>query len=489
MSNGNAPVLVGVAQLQQRVEDPTEGSEPLEMMIRACELAGDDTGAPRILQTADSVCVIKGIWHYDDPGRAVATRIGSPDARSLGTPFGGNMVQSAISEACLAIQSGERDVAVITGAENGQTLARMQKQGAWPSYSPAPGVPDAVLGNMEPMNHPAEIALRIVQPIQVYPIFENAIRHARGESLEAHSTRISELWGRFSRVAVDNPHAWIREPFSAETIRTPSANNRMIGFPYTKLMNSNNAVDMAAALILCSQSKAEALGIDPSRFVFPHAATDAHDHYLASHRVDLHSSPAIRIAGKRAMELAETCVDEIDHVDVYSCFPSAVQVAADELGLDLSRQLTVTGGLTFGGGPINNYVMHSVATMAEVLRGDPGSKGLVTANGGYLTKHAFGIYSTEPPSGEFRHEDVQKEVDALPSRDVAESYSGPATIESYTVMYDGDGPAIGHAALLLEDGRRTWANTADRTLAEAMTRSEFCGRPARVVGEGELRAD
>ncbi len=396
------------------------------------------------------------------------------------------MVQTTVNQTALAIQRGELEVAVITGAEIGRSAARARKNGVHLAFSEAPGTPDLAIAPDEPMSHEAETARDIKRAIQIYPIFENAIRYARGESMEEHRVRISELWARFNAVAVGNPHAWLREPFSAEEIRTVSPFNRMIGFPYPKLMNSNNRVDQGAALILCSVAAARRAGIPEDRQVFLHAATDAHDHPMVSNRADLHSSPAIRIAGARALELAETSTEELSHVDVYSCFPSAVQVAAQELGLGEERQLTVTGGLTFGGGPLNDYVLHAIATMVEVLRADPGSKGLVTANGGFLSKHAFCVYSTEPPPGPFRHEDLQERVDALPSREVVIDHRGPATLESYTVMYGGEGPEIGHAACLLEDGRRTWANTRDADELAAMTSEECCGRPVEIDGEGNL---
>jgi len=479
---------VGVGQIEQRVDEPHQGAEPLEMMIAAVERAADDAGSRGLLRAAHSVRVIRGVWKYGDPGRVVAERIGAPTAQTVGTPWGGNMVQSTVNQTALAIQRGELEVVVITGAEAGYSLAKARRNGIRLEYSEAPGTPDLMIAPEEPMSHEAETARGIVRAIQVYPIFENAIRHARGESLEEHRTRISELWARFNAVAVGNPHAWLREPLSAEQIRTPSSSNRMIGFPYPKLMNSNNNVDQGAALILCSVEAARRAGIGEDRWVFLHAGTDAHDHPTVSDRADLHSSPAIRIAGSRVLELAETSIDELAHIDIYSCFPSAVQVAAEELGIAEDRQLTVTGGLTFGGGPLNDYVMHAIATMIEVLRADPGSKGLVTANGGFLTKHAFGVYSTEPPAGPFRHEDLQEQVDALPRREVIIDHEGPATIESYTVMHGREGPEIGHAACLLEDGRRTWANTRDGDALAAMTSEECCGRPVTIDGKGNLGA-
>jgi acetyl-CoA C-acetyltransferase len=480
--------VVGAGQLVQRVDDPQEGAEPLEMMIDAVGLAADDAGSRDLLGKVESVRVIRGVWSYKNPAAHIAERIGVPGAQTVGTPFGGNFVQTAVNQTALAIQRGELDVALIAGAENGYSLARARKAGVKLEQTDAPGAYDLMLGPDSPMLHDAERARGIQQPVQIYPMFENAIRYARGETLEAHRKRVSELWSRFNAVAVGNPFAWIRKPISAEEIRTPSPTNRMIGFPYPKLMNSNSSVDQAGALIVCSLEAAQRAGVTADKIVYLYSGTDAHDHYLVSNRADLHSSPAIRLAGARALELAGVGVDDLAHVDLYSCFPSAVQVAAAELGLDEERPLTVTGGLTFGGGPLNDYVIHSIATMVAVLRRDAGTRGLVTANGGFLTKHAFGVYSTEPPARSFRHADLQDEVDALPRRDVVTDHDGPATVESYTVMYGSDGPEIGHAACLTDDGVRTWANTRDPELLTAMTSEEFCGRAVTIDGAGTFAA-
>jgi acetyl-CoA C-acetyltransferase len=324
-------------------------------------------------------------------------------------------------------------------------------------------------------------------PVQVYPIFEQAHRIGLGRGLDEHLEVAASLWARFSEVAATNPHAWIQRSYTAEEIRTATPDNRMIGFPYTKLMNSNNAVEQGAGLILCSAERAEALGVPRDRWVFPHSGTDAHDHYFVSEREHLGRSPAMRVAGRAALELAGVGADDLAHVDLYSCFPSAVEIAATELGLSLDRPLTVTGGLSFAGGPWNNYVMHSLATMVGVLRDDPGSAGLVTGNGGFITKHAFGVYSTEPPAQPFRHAEPQAEIDALPRRQPCDEPDGPAETEAWTVMHDRDGaPETAIVAGLLADGRRAWGTSTEPGVAKALVTEDVAGREVVLRPDGSF---
>jgi acetyl-CoA C-acetyltransferase len=385
------------------------------------------------------------------------------------------------------IQAGRNDLVLLTGGEAWRTRTAAKNAGedlGW-TVQPDTVAEPRVIGGDEPLGHPHEFARGVIMPIHVYPMFDIALRAADGLTPEEHRRRISSLWAEFSEVAESNPNAWIQQRFTADQIAEPSADNRMIGFPYTKLMNSNNMVEQGAGLILCSVERAEALGIARDRWVFLHAGSDAHDHVFVSNRADLASSPAIRLAGRSALESAGIGIDDLAHIDLYSCFPSAVQIAAKELGLGLDRSLTVTGGMSFAGGPWNNYVMHSIATMAGILRDNPGDRGLCSANGGYVTKHAFGVYSTDPPpSGRYVHTAPQEAVDTLPRRELAEDYTGPATIESYTVMHDRGGePEHALIACLTPDGARAWGNSADPTLLKAMVTEEFVGR-ATTLGDG-----
>ncbi len=482
------PVIVGVGQAMQRPDDLTDAVEAVALMEQAVRAAADDSGRPAITDRADVVAVVLGAWRYSDPARLVAGRIGRPDATTMLSSNGGNTPQALVNHLAARIADGELDTAVITGAETIWSRRRQRKA----------GIDRAVTNqdeNVEPderfqvdiaMSTEFEKARGLVEPINLYPIFESAIAADRGHTIDEHRDHLAALWERFNRVAVANPYAWRRTPMTAAEIRSPAEGNRMVGFPYTKAMNSNWDLDQGAAIILCSAGAASAAGIARDRWVFPVAGTEADDTYAVTERRDLHSSPAIAAAGAALFELAATGPDELAHVDLYSCFPSAVQISAAALGLSLDRQLTVTGGLTFAGGPLNNYVSHSIATMTDVLRNDEGALGLVTANGGYITKHALGLYATEPPRNGFAHRNVQAEVDAVPGTPADIEFTGRATIEAATVMHDREGPAAGLVAVATPNGGRTWGRTTDPEAMAALMSDGAVGTSIQLDRDGGL---
>ena len=481
------PVVVGGGQVTQKVP-PEEAGSPAALMAEAARRAADDAGAPGLLGALESVRVVMQLSRrYADAGALVAAELGAAPRQTAVTTMGGNSPQTLVNATARAVQTGGLDVALVCGAEAWRTRMALRKADRTPDWPDEPeGTPPAeVLGEELVMNAPAETDRGLFMPVQVYPLFECALRAAAGRTVAEHAEHLGRLWAAFSDVAAGNPYAWSRERRTPEEVRTPSPTNRMVGFPYTKVMNSNNDVDQGAALLICSVDAARRLGVPEDRWVFPHAGTDAHDHTFVSNRDDLGSSPAIRLAGRRVLDLAGIGVDDLAHVDLYSCFPSAVQVAAAELGLGLDRPLTVTGGMSFAGGPWNDYVTHAIATMLPLLREDPSAWGLCTANGGYLTKHALGVYSARPPAKGFRWASVQDEVDALPARDVAEGHEGRVEVESYTVVHERDGrPGTAFVACRTPEGARAWATSTEAALLLAMTEDDLVGRAADLRPDG-----
>lgn len=488
------PIIVGAGQVMVR-DATSDPLEPADLMAEALRQAETESGGTGLLTNADQVLTVSELsWKYRNPALAVAERIGASPRRLATSVVGGNLADVMVARAAADIQAGVSDIIVIAGGEATRTRSRLRKAGIepdWTTQSDAIDLPETI-GDLRPLVNDIENSRGVRLPVHVYPLFEVALRARLGLSIDAHIDRIGGLWSAFADVAADNPNAWIRTPPSASEITTASAENRMIAWPYTKRLCSNNQVDQGAAVILTSVAAAERAGVPRDQWVFLHAGTEAIDHWNVSNRVDLCSSPALRTAGRDAFALAGITPDDIAHIDLYSCFPAAVQIGAIELGLipatdtagtgwggvGATRPLTVTGGMTFAGGPLNNYPTHGLATMVETLRNDPGSLGLCTANGGYTTEHAVLIASTTPPAaGAYRHSNPQAEVDALPSVVCDDTYVGEVTVESATVVFED---VASHALISTRtpDGHRSWGQSTDADLMNAAMTTELVGTRA-----------
>jgi acetyl-CoA C-acetyltransferase len=448
----------------------------------------------------DTVAVVQMVsWHYPDPGALLARRLGRDTVRrTVTTTTGGNSPQMLLNVLAADVAAGRSDAVLIGGVECVHTRWRARREPkAWLDWTVDDSPPCAeVLGDDRPGSNDYELAHLANAPTTVYPLLETAIRAAAGHDIDSHQRRVSELWAGFTAVAAENPHAWSRQRWSAAEIRNVSTDNRMVTFPYTKRMCANIDVDQAAALVLCSHETAVRLGIAPEKMVFPHAGADAHDHHFFTTRDRLDRSPAIGVAGRAALGACGLGVDDVTRFDLYSCFPAAVEIAMDALGLrgpigGDARPLTVTGGLGFAGGPANNYPTHAIARMVEACREDPGSVGLVHALGWYATKHSIGVYGTDAPLQGYTHvpPDLTRAATdaAAPPRAVAGAFDGTATIEATSVIMERDGtPAVAVVSLLTGDGRRLLANTRDPAALTSMTREAWEGREARVTTDGTV---
>ncbi len=479
------PIIVGVGQHKQQLSEVSEAQEQYLLMEQALRVAADDANSSKLLTCIDRVLVIGGMWSYPDPGRLVADAVGSPNAKTLLSAMGGNMPQASVSDSCERIASGEMEVAVVVGGEAVYSKNKLRGIGQDLKKTGTDLQPAAKFGANVSMSSQHERDNGFLMPTQVYALFESTIRAHRKETHREHRQRISSLWAGLNQVAVANRYAWVQTPMSAEEIMEASPSNRMVGYPYTKAMNANSFVDFGGAIIICSVGKAKALGINPDRWVFPHSATDGHASYFFSERDNFFESPAIRLTGNRCLELAGVTIDDIGPMDLYSCFPSVVQITMQELGISSDREVTTTGGLSFFGGPMNSYVIHAIASTVDAVRAT-GKMGFVHANGGYATKHACAVYGNEPPEIDFRREDLQNEIDAHPTRAVDESPSGDSVIEAYTVLHGREGPEKALITAIMADGRRALTSSVDFSLIENMLEEEFIGKEMFFKPDGEF---
>lgn len=508
MANGELPVLIGGGQFTYR-GDPAASPGPTALLKIAAERAAADAGLTLAALAGIDALAVAGfaldapgdrrqVPRSSNPPASLARRLGASPRWAVYSHVGGNTPQYMINVVAERIARGETDFALAVGCEFlGSAMKRMRgglSFDDWIAQEDQDLPPPDRIGDDRPGVSPYEARHGLNRPINTYPLFENALRARDGRSVADHQRRIGELMAGFTKVAARNPYAWFPVERTAEELVAVSEKNRMVGFPYPKLVNAIMEVDQAAGVIIASESRARELGVPEDRWVYLHGCADAADLWNPVDRQDFHSSPAMRLTGRRALEMAGIGLEAIDYIDLYSCFPVAVEIGAEELGLSLDdpRGFTVTGGLPYAGGPGNNYVMHSIATMLEKLRARRQAYGLVTANGWYLTKQSTGIYSARRPDRPFEREDpavLQRQIDVLPHPEVAEAPDGPAKIETYTVVHRREGPFIGIVVGRDAAGRRFLAHTPnDPATLAGLEVGEQVGRPGtvRAGGEGQL---
>ncbi|MGZ8753196.1 MAG: hypothetical protein ACXW1S_09455, partial [Acidimicrobiia bacterium] len=369
-----AACLIGEATRTWRPEAVGDAGAP-EPLAMWEEVARSAAGSH--LARLDAIDVVYcHTWQYDDPPRRLAERLVVEPVRLHYSGIGGSTPQQLVQDNTERIRRGELDLVLIVGGEALATQRRFKRAGdRYPySYKPAerPAFP------WEVPFHPSEVAHEVFQAWLTFAIFENARRAHLGVPLDDYRTQLGEQWAAFTRVAAANPDAWFPTERTAEEIITAGPRNRMVGYPYTKYMVSIMDVDMSAALLLASHETADSLRIPADERVYVRGSSYATDPVYVAEHPDLWRSPAMEAGSAAALRVAGVGVDDVAHLDLYSCFGSSVNFARDALGLaaDDPRGFTVTGGLPYHGGAGSDYVTHSIATMARVLRADPGAIGL-----------------------------------------------------------------------------------------------------------------
>ena len=476
------PCLIGAAQ---RTVHPGTGPspEPLELWADVAREAAEDAlpgSGSRVLRSAESLQVVYCMtWPYDAPVDRLASALDIAPRHRAYSGIGGTTPQVLVQDLATAMLAGDVDLGIVVGAEALETRRQAKRAGerlAWSHRDPSPPP-----FPFEAPFHPAEVAHEVFQAWLTFPVFDIARRARLGTEPPAYAREVGELLAPFSDVAARNPHAWFRTRRSAEELATPTAENRMVGYPYTKWAVSVMDVDMAAGLVVATSARADELGIPHDRRAYLHGWGYATDPvYLAEHQ-DLASSPAMASGAAQALACAGLGVDDVAHLDLYSCFASSVHLACDALGIDPGdgRSLTVTGGLPFAGGAGSNYMLHSIATMLDVLRDDAGSVGMVTGVGMHMTKHVFGLYSTSPPpEGRVRPPGPAPAPETVP---IADAHTGPATVASYTVAHGRQGgPEWGLVLAYLPGGRRTYGRVEEPDLLRDMEAEEWVGRAVQL---------
>lgn len=493
------PVIIGVHQITDNSSQPESARGPKALMVAAARGAAMDSGAPDILNEIDGLTVVRQFsdtlprftspfGRMENPPWSVAREIGCTPKELLYTTAGGHTPQIVITRFCEEIAAGRLSCALLVGAEALRTQHAAQKKGIVLDWSEAAPAPPRSFGVEQPSFSELEGKYGLNAAIYGYPIVEQTIRHHRGLSPSEHARRMGFLMSRLAEVACANPLATRRGPRTADEIAGVSDKNPYIGYPYTRYMNANVFVDQSAAILLCSAEMADKFDVPEAKRVYLHGTAAGHDHWYVTERDSMHRSPAIREVVRRTLARGEIGIDNVSYFDLYSCFPSAIEIACDEIGLSENdpRNFTVTGGLPYFGGPGNNYVTHSIASMVQKLRLSPNPYGLVTANGSYLAKHAAGLYSTKPIEGPWEHSNsdgLQADLDGIAKAPLIDNVEGAARIESYTLMVRNSVPEKAIIVGRLRDSnQRFLANTLsdDPALLQSFIDRDRVGAEGKV---------
>jgi len=481
--DARTPVLVGVGADVRR-DDEVPGPTYVDLMVTAAERAFEDAGIES--KSTGALLVPRGSWGKGEPEHLLAERLGAADAHKVMAEFGIPQL-SIMRRACELIFDGSADVALVVGGEAVHRARVLRKAGV--DGNVVPLIEQAPDENMKPKDDfmtRAEIERKLTVAAHQYAVIESTIRADAGRTPKEHAAHLGRLWARFAEIAATNPEAWDHSSPSAERIAEMGSGNRMLAAPYTKFLCSQMNVDMSAALVFMSAGAAEAMGVPQEKWVFPLGFGESNLMVPMPIRRDIHGWPAFALAAEHVFAATGKSIGDVDHIDFYSCFPAAVQTFAKELDIPLDRDLTVTGGMTFGGGPLNHYTFHSVVTMARVLRSEPGALGLTTSVSGLLTKPAIALWSTDSGDRPMANVDVTKDATEATARvEVDGDATGTGTVVGCTVLYDGTEPSDAVAVVQIGDVR-TVAITQDPDIAASMLEEEWVGRDVTVPTAGVL---
>lgn len=485
------PVIIGVGQVTHNDRD--ELVTPIDLIERAVRLAEDDGGAR--VRTETTGLFLSPPWAQDgaDAGPAVAERLGIPARLCWTGPFSGSTPQELLGQAGAAIASGELTMAVVAGGVADASVKAALDRGATPvapaSFGAALGTrptagPDAP---RQPPRIPEQLA-GVDSALAIFALVESGLWATAGGTGDERRAWLARMLAPFTSVAERHPGAaWFPVTRQPGDIATVTPGNRLVADPYTKLMTSFPMVDMAGALIVTSTATAARLGVPRDKWVYPWAVASCHESQPPSLRPRIDHSEALSAAVGQVLRASGLGPGDIDRFDLYSCFPSAVQMSADALGIDVfdPRGLTVTGGLPYFGGPGAAYVVMAIAAMAAECRADSASVGAVVGVGGFVSHFSAGLYSAAEPPVAFGYDDGAAAHAELAGRAAPADLgsSGEATVLAGAVMYDRAGPVVGPVIAELPDGRRTGARLRTREQAAEVAGENLAGRRIRLTTE------
>lgn len=490
MTKKSNPIIVGAAQFTQRKGTP-KPLDSLSLMAKTGKVAIEDTQVKNIVNFIDAIYMVNiSSWSYGDAPGELGKRLNITPKEKTYLPDGGQSPQMLINQAADAIATGKHRAILITGGEAAYSIQKIFK-GEAPEYWPEKKDPMYISGERWSLSQNV-VKYQLYFPTTSYAIFETALRANSKRSVEEHKHYMGKLFERFSKIASQNPYSWTQKAYTAEEIITSSPENRLVVYPYTKRMCANNFVDQAGTVLITSEEIAKSLNIGKNKWIYITGGATFKNIDDITRRPRLYDSPAAREGVRLSLEQAGLTLSDIDKFDLYSCFPSIVEIFMNELGIKENdpRDLTLTGGLPFFGTPLSNYSLHAVINTVEAIRANSSLKVMVIANGGYNTKQSVGIYGTNPPVIQWGTRDDSKIQNSILQEilpEPIEMANGEMIVEGYSMLYERSGE-IKRGVVIgsLENGERAVAFVNNIELLKTIENQELVGKKLKIKYEEEI---
>ena len=478
----NRPVVVGLGSLQQN-GNFLDLDEALIMMEQVTQAAIEDSTNKNISRYIDEVQVPKGYWKYRDPGKWIAKRNGFSEAETSVTKIG-VLQQHLINNACNKIIRGEIRASLIVGGEARYKKIKAAIEDKEFIETELTENPDHYVKAKDDLHIKQEVEHLGAMAVGYYAILETALRAKKNLSIDEHKKYLGRMYSEFSKIAAANPGGWSEKDLSWQDIAMVNKKNTIQALPYNKFHCTSWNVNQASAMILCSEEIADELNIPKSKRIYPLASSETNHMIAAIQRPNLIKPTGLKLAAEYILNICHENNIKPNTYELYSCFPVAVQMFAEVLSLQDNEKLTVTGGMSFAGGPLNNYMIHSTVKMLEDIRSTPSKIGLVTGVSGMMTKQAFALWAKDPLIN-FTSKDVTSVAAAIERpKDISSLNEGTGVIIGYTVLPKNHKEEE-KSVMYIEDtnGDRKVLISYDKDTLKKMGEEEWVGKSIKFKGD------
>lgn len=460
-SDRQAPVLIGVGEASGQSLG-LEWPSPVDLASAAVKTALADSGVGEKLAGSIDCLLATRLFHdsgvthqYGSPDNlpdAIAQASGLSPAELVYGDVGGQSPQKHINELAIQLHEGKIKAAIVCGAEAIGTVKRAKKAGHEMDWNQSSDRDFIDKRTEFPVLTMYEFRHGIISMPMAYGLLENARRKRLNMDRASYAKDMAELWSAFSSVASSREHAQFAKDWSADELLQDGGGNYQLNDPYRRWMVAQDAVALGGAVIMTTAGHAEELDVAEDKMIYLHSGADS-SVPIISEQIDLSRSQAVEWAVGKALDLADQQASDIGPIDVYSCFPVAVSLVMEALNQP-NRPLssyTLTGGLSFFGGPGNSYSTHAIVALVQALRKDGSKTGMISANGGAINKESVGIYAAQPLAAGWSPDRIATPNYLPPDEGTKPAHfaSGNGVIKSYALPYVKG--VAGAATLWLQD--------------------------------------